>query len=138
MSLYGYAFVISILRRIVLLYNCYHLIEFALFMSLHVFCQKKVNIELLYYYYHPIEFALFMSLYGFAFVISVLRRISFDINSHPKTTKNTCLLSKKVHIELLYCYYHLVECALFMSLCRISFDIHGHPKKKTKNTCCFC
>ena len=35
----------------------------------------------------------FMSLYGFAFVISGLRRISFDITSHQKKkkkTKNTC------------------------------------------------
>ena len=31
----------------------------------------------------------FMSLYGLAFVIFGLRRISFDITSHTKTTKNT-------------------------------------------------
>ena len=29
----------------------------------------------------------FMSLYGFAFVISGLRRISFDIHGHPKKKK---------------------------------------------------
>ena len=38
----------------------------------------------------------FMSLYGFAFVILVIRRISFDISGHPKK-------KKKKHCEL-SCY----------------------------------
>ena len=41
----------------------------------------------------------FMSLYGFALAISGLRRISFDINGHPKTTE---------HCE----WSHLIEFAL--------------------------
>ena len=56
----------------------------------------------------------FMSLYGFAFVIFGLRRNSFDITSHTKTTKNTCCfcLKKTLRIELLYNCYHLLEFAL--------------------------
>ena len=34
----------------------------------------------------------FMSLYGFAFVISGLRRISFDVHGHPKKEK------KEIHV----------------------------------------
>ena len=37
----------------------------------------------------------FMSLYGFAFVISGLRRISFDITHHPKNLKLMLFLLKK-------------------------------------------
>ena len=44
----------------------------------------------------------FMSLYGFAFVIFGLRRISFDIASHTKTTKNTCCFFLK-YCELSCC-----------------------------------
>ena len=44
----------------------------------------------------------FMSLYGFAFVISDLRRISFDITSHSKTPKVHVVFVKK-YCELSFC-----------------------------------
>ena len=37
----------------------------------------------------------FMALYGFAFVISGLERISFDITSHPKKNKKYMLILLK-------------------------------------------
>ena len=57
-----------------------------------------------------------MSLYGFAFVISVLRRFSFDISSHPKKQKiNVVFVKKTLRIELLYNCYHLIEFALLIN-----------------------
>ena len=46
----------------------------------------------------------FMSLYGFAFVISGLRRFSFDITSHSKKKKKIhVVFVKKKHCELSCC-----------------------------------
>ena len=87
MSLYGFAFVSSGLRRI------------SFDITSHQKKKIKINVvfvkkhcELLYNCYHLIKFALFMSLYEFAFVSSGLWLISFDITSHPKKRNKKYML----------------------------------------------
>ena len=53
----------------------------------------------------------FMSLYGFAFVISGLRRISFDITQKQQKI-HVVFVKKTLRIELLYNCYHLIVFAL--------------------------
>ena len=55
-------------------------------------------------------------IYGFAFIISDIRRISFDITSHTKTIENTCclLLKKSIaHWDAVNCY-HFIEFTLIL------------------------